>query len=200
MQSLTESDARARREAIRPLPVPGTWAYVDRLNVEPGSAVRVHVSAPAAHQIQLVRLGLDAVIDPSQSLDDDREQATVLASVERPASPQTIDPGSYVHVGGAPIPPGETSMGLWVRLWKVPVVDVVQVAWQGLITDIDYPEAARIGLLIDHLGRVGAYAGDGGAFRHEWLHMSPPIFAKRLDQWTHVAASWSAEAIRLFID
>ena len=82
----------------------------------------------------------------------------------------------------------------------MPVVDVVQVAWHGLITDIDYPEAARIGLLIDHLGRVGAYAGDGGPFRHEWLHMSPPIFAKRLGQWMHVAASWSAEAIRLFID
>jgi N,N-dimethylformamidase len=30
--------------------------------------------------------------------------------------------------------------------------------------------------------------------------MSAPVFAKRLGQWMHVAACWSAEAIRIFID
>jgi hypothetical protein len=64
------------------------------LNVAPGPSVTVHVSAPATHEVELVRLGLDAVIDPAQSPDADREEAIVLETVQRPASPQTIDPGS----------------------------------------------------------------------------------------------------------
>ena len=200
MHAMNESSSRLRPELVRSLPVPGTWAYVDRLDVAAGSSVGVHVCAPAAHEIELVRLGLDAVIDPAQSIDADRKDARVLATVNRPASPQTISPGSYIYVAGEPVPAGTLSLGLWIRLWKIPAVDVTQVAWQALMTDIDYPDAARFGLVVDHLGRIGMYAGDGGAFQHKWLHMSQPVFAKRLGQWVHVAASWRNDTLVLFVN
>lgn len=191
---------RQNPEPLRRLPVPGTWAYVDRLDVAPGSAVSAHVCAASAHEIELVRLGLHAVIDPAQSLDADREEATILQTVARPAAPQSITPGSYIHVAGEPVPPGPVSMGLWLRIWKIPAVDMAQVAWQALITDIDYPDAARFGLLVDHLGRIGVYAGDGGAFRHKWLHMSRPALVGRVGQWVHVAASISSGRVRIFLN
>ncbi len=188
-------------EPIRRIPVRGSWAYVDPLAVAPGHALTIHVSAEAAHSIEIVRLGRKAVIDPAQSIDADRIEAEVMHIVSRgAAAPQTITPGSYVHVGGEAIPAGDLSMGLWLRLWKMPEVDVVQVAWQALLTDIDYPAAARFGLLLDQFGRIGAYAGDGGAFRHEWLHHSPPVMGERLGRWVHIAATWSPRAIRIYLD
>jgi hypothetical protein len=188
-------------EPIRRIPVRGTWVYVDPLSTEPGHPVSIHLSAEAAHEIEIVRLGRKAVIDPAQSLDADREEAEVLAKVARPgAAPQTITPGSYVYITGAPILAEELCMGLWLRLWKIPEVDVVQVAWQALITDIDYPAAARMGLLLDQFGRIGAYAGDGGAFRHGWLHHSPPVMRGLVGQWVHIAASWSAHEVRIYLD
>ena len=200
MRATTESSSGLRPELVRSLPVPGTWAYVDRLDVAAGSSVGVHVSAPAAHEIELVRLGRDAVIDPAQSLAADRQDALVLTTVSRPAAPQTIAPGSYLYVSGAPVPAGPLSLGLWVRLWKLPTVDVTQVAWQGLMTDIDYPDAARFGLVVDQLGRIGLYAGDGGTFQHQWLHMSQPVLAKHLGQWVHVAAAWQTDSLALFVN
>lgn len=179
----------APHDIARELPVPGTWAYLDRLDVEAGTSVDVHASAPAAHVIELLRLGRRAVLDPGKGIADDRAEATVLASVERPATPRTISPGSFVRVGGDALPSGPLSLGLWVRPWRLPVVDVVQAAWQGLMTEIDYPDRARFGFLFDHLGRIGLYWGDGGGFRHEWLHMGPPVFAKRLGEWRHVVAT-----------
>src|SRR5262249_9435154 len=54
------------------------------------------------------------------------------------AAPQAIPPGSYAFIEGEPLPAGTLSLGLWLRLWKIPVIDVVQIGWQALITDIDY--------------------------------------------------------------
>ena len=188
-------------EPIRQLPVTGSWAYLDRLEASPGSSISVHVSAEAAHEIELVRLGLDAVIDPDQSLAADCAEAVRLAVVEAAAAaPQTITPGSYAWIAGEPVPAGTLCLGLWLRLWKLPVIDVVQVGWQALISDIDYPAAARFGLLVDHLGRLGVYLGDGGVFRHEWLHHSPPVMGARLGRWAHIAACWSPEELRIFLD
>jgi Concanavalin A-like lectin/glucanases superfamily len=188
-------------EPIRRLPVRGTWAYVSALSVAPAFRVSVHVSAEAAHEIEFVRLGRKAVLDPAQSLDADRADAEVLATVSRrTAAAQTITPGSYVHIAGEPVPSGGLSMGTWLRLWKMPEVDVVQVAWQALIGDIDYPAAARFGLVLDQFGRIGLYAGDGGQFRHEWLHHSPPVMKSLVGRWVHVAGSWSPEDVRLYLD
>lgn len=72
---------------IRRLPVRGTWAYVDPLGVAPGAELAVHLSAEAAHRVELVRLGREAVLDPAQSLDADREEAELLAEVIRSARP-----------------------------------------------------------------------------------------------------------------
>ena len=90
-------------EPIRQLPVTGTWAYLDRLEASPGTSISVHVSAEAAHEIELVRLGLTAVIDPEQSLAEDCADAQRLAVVSvAAASPQTITPGSYACIEGEP--------------------------------------------------------------------------------------------------
>ena len=187
-------------ERIRKLPVSGTWAYVDRLDVAAGTSVDVHVSAPADHEIELVRLGLEAVLDPAQPLDADCAEAQVLATAKGGAAARTITPGSYVRIGGAPVPAGPLSFGLWLRPWRLPVLDMEQVAWHALISDIDYPDAARFGLLIDHVGRPGIYVGDGGAFRHAWLHMAPPLMAARVGTWSHLAASIRPDAVRLYLD
>ena len=82
----------------------------------------------------------------------------------------------------------------------LPKIDVVQMAWQGLIGDIDYPEAARFGLLVDHFGRVGVYVGDGGRFRHEWLHHTEPFLGGVTGRWIHVAATYSKSRVRIFVD
>lgn len=187
-------------EPIRRLPVSGTWIYVDRLDVAPGTSVAAHVSAPSDHEIEVVKLGLDAVLDPAQPLDADCADATVLETVSCEGAARTITPGSYVRLGGPPVPDGPLSFGLWVRPWRLPVLDVAQVAWHALVADIDYPDAARFGLVVDHLGRPGVYAGDGGAFRHAWLHMAPPVMAARLGRWSHLAASIGPDAVRLFLD
>jgi hypothetical protein len=188
-------------ESVRRIPVRGTWAYVNSISVPPGGRLGVHVSAEAAHDIEIVRLGTNAVLDPRQPLDADRDEVKVLQTTTRKAAaPQSISPGSYIHVGGDPLPPGVRSMGAWVRLWQMPSIDVAQVGWQAFMTDIDYPEAARFGLLFDHVGRIGLYAGDGGAFRHEWLHNTPPVMKSALGRWVHVAASWSPTEVRIFKD
>ncbi len=197
MQALAIS-ADDRPEPVRRLPVPGCWGYTDRVGVAPGGRIGLHVSAPATHDVEFVKLGRKAVIDPARSLDADREDVAVMATAGCSASPCTIDPGSYVYVHGEPLPAGPVTLGLWVRPWKLPVVDVVQVGWQGLITDIDYPDAARFGLIVDHLGRLCVYAGDGGAFRHEWLHASPPVLAGETGRWAHVAVSIGADGVRIF--
>lgn len=201
MQTFAHQRLPPSPEPVRPIPVRGTWAYLDRLGVGPGEALAIHVSAEAAHDIEVVRLGRCAVIDPAQSLDDDRREAEVLAAwAVAEASPQTIHPGSYLWIGGDPVAGDVITLGLWLRLWRLPVIDVLQVAWQGLITDIDYPDAARFGLLVDHLGRFAVYLGDGGPFRHDWLHHTPPLLHGRLGTWAHVAATWSTEELRVFVD
>ncbi len=113
-----------------------------------------------------MRLGRSAVIGPDRDIAADRADVQVLGGWSHPApARQALTHGSYIFVGGPPVqadPP--LTLGLWFRLAMLPKIDVVQMAWQGLIGDIHYPEAARFGLLVDHFGRVGVYVGDGGRF------------------------------------
>ena len=193
--------SRSRPEPARQLPVALVSGYVDRIGVRPGEQVGIHVNAPASYELSIVKLGTTAIADPGSDEAEDRADAQVMTrSRHDRATRQTISPGSYVFVGGDPVGDAPLTMGLWLRLWRLPVIDVVQWAWFGLITDLDYPEAARFGLLVDHMGRLALYAGDGGAFRHEWLHVSEPVLSDRLGQWVHVAATIAEAGVGLFFD
>lgn len=75
------------------------------------------------------------------------------------ATPQSLSAGSYVFVEGDPIPRGSLTLATWLRLWRLPVIDAIQWAWFGIMGDLDYPEACRFGLLVDHMGRVCTYTG-----------------------------------------
>jgi hypothetical protein len=191
----------ARPEPARRLPVPGVWGYVERVGVPAGGTVRFHVSAPAAYELSVVRLGRTALVDSPTDDAADRADVLVLArSRHVEATPQRLSAGSYVFAESPPIPAGPLTLGTWLRLWRLPVIDAIQWAWHGVLGDLDYPEAARFALLVDHAGRVCVYAGDGGAFRHEWLHVGEPVMAGRLGEWVHLAASIEPGRVRAFLD
>jgi hypothetical protein len=184
--------------------VPGVWGYVDRLGVAPGAAARFHVSAPSAYELTVVRLGRTAILDAPTDDDADRADVERLATFRHEtATPQTLAAGSYVWVDGPPIPAGPLTLATWLRLWRRPEIDVVQWAWFGLLGDLDFPEASRFALLVDHAGRVCVYAGDGGLFRHDRLHLSEAVLASRLGEWVHLAAviePGRAGRIRTYLD
>ncbi len=92
------------------------------------------------------------------------------------------------------------SCGLWLRLWRLPVLDELQWAWAGLITDLDFPDTGRFALLVDHLGRVGAYLGDDGAFDHEHIHYTEPILHDHLGEWLHLALTLGPDGASVYVD
>src|SRR5688500_17495228 len=78
-----------RPEPARTLAVPGVWGYVDRVGVPPGGTVRFHVSAPAAYELSVVRLGRTALLDAPTDDDADRADAQPLAAFpHESATPQ----------------------------------------------------------------------------------------------------------------
>lgn len=193
--------SHVRPEPARALPVPGVQGYVERLGARRGETVRFHVNAPAAYELRVVRLGRDAILD--MPLDDaaDRSDVEVLHAFRHAdATPQSLAVGSYLFVGGEPVPAGPLTMGLWLRQWRLPVIDVVQWAWFGLISDLDFPDRSRFGLIVDHAGRLAVYAGDGGPFDHRWLHVSEPVLTDRLGEWVHVMASIGPDGVRVLLD
>ncbi len=188
-------------EPARRLPVPGTWGYADSLGVKPGQAARFHVSAPAAYQFSLVRLGRRAILQPGADTTADRSDVELLTQrFHESAEPRTISPGSYVYVEGPAIPNGPLTLCAWLRPWRLPTIDAVQWAWQGIIADLDYPDACRFGLILDHAGRIGVYTGDGGLFRHAWLHLADIRLGRRLGEWLHLAAGIGESDVALFAD
>lgn len=193
--------SHVRPEPARAIPVPGVQGYVERLGARRGEPVRFHVNAPAAYELAVVRLGRDAILDaPTDDAADRADVETLHVSRHAQATPQTLAPGSYLYVEGEPVPEGPLTMGLWLRLWRLPVIDVVQWAWFGLVTDLDFPDRSRFGLIVDHAGRLAVYSGDGGAFDHAWLHVSEPVLADRLGAWVHVLASIGPAGVRVVVD
>lgn len=191
-----------RPEPSRRYSVPGTWGYVDRIGIPAGSQADFHVNAASAYEFSVVRLGRDAILDPAADGDADRADVELLArTAHERSSPQTIGPGSYIYLGGRAIDSAwPITLATWVRLWRLPVIDSIQWAWYGLVTDLDYPEACRFGLIVDQAGRPAIYAGDGGQFQHDHLHLVEHRLDERLGEWVHLAASIDPEVVRLFMD
>src|SRR5437868_2087686 len=94
LASVARAATRIAQGAIIPkhraLDVPGLHAYPMEQSVAAGETLELAVSSSVPYTISICRLGLD-VDDPSGD--------TLLANLgEQPPVPQTIHPGSYVHI------------------------------------------------------------------------------------------------------
>jgi Concanavalin A-like lectin/glucanases superfamily len=194
------SSTNARPETIRGISVPGLWGYVTPQSVAPGGRLEVHASAEAGFALRVVRLGRRAILDPDADHVADREDAEVLyRSVSRDARPQTVAPGSYVYADGPRLRERPLTVGLWFRPWRLPVTDTVSFTWAGLISDLDFPDRCHFALLLDFTGRVGIYAGDGGAYDQRRLLWAGGSLGDRLGEWHHLVGV-IGEDVRLFLD
>ena len=190
-----------RPEPVRQVSARDAGGYVEDLGVRPGDAVRFHLSTPAAYALEVVRLGRSAIIDAGADGAADLVEAEEVGRFEETeASPQVVQPGSYLYAGGPPLPAGPFTCGLWLRPWRVPVIDAMQWAWSGLITDLDFPDHTRFALLIDHNGRIGLALGDGGTFVHAAVTYAEPALRDRLGRWFHVAATAGHDIVTIYVD
>lgn len=191
-----------RPESARAYRVNGMWGYVDPIGVAPGAELRVHASLDAAGSIAIVGLGREAILRlRDQPGREDRQDHVDLARFDlAEAQPQVTMPGSYVLVGGPPVVADALTIGAWVRPWALPSRGTGQWAFAGIVTDLDYPSVCRFGLLIDQRGRVLAYAGDGGLFRHDRMLAVEAGLGTRLGKWLHLACSFGPDGTRVFVD
>lgn len=183
---------------VRPVAVPDPRIYVSDISVAPGEEISAHVTSPAEYVTSMFRLDPESASLPVEEARNRSKRLTERAS--RGASPHPIRPGSYMWVEGAPPAGPEITLGAWVRLWRLPSLDVVQWAWSAVVSDFDYPYRCRFALLIDHAGRVGLYAG-GGTFDHGNLLLADTDLGSRLGQWVHlVGAVDVAGSARIYVD
>ncbi len=200
MSILPERDAPAV-EPVRGFEPPGVWAYTDGPSVTPGSAVSVRVSAPASYELAVKRLGVTAILQRGAGEAAERRDAEILhQSVFTSATPQLIRPGSYVRVGGSRVPARPLTLGCWLRLWRAPCIDTLQWAWSGLVSEFDYPDRCRFGLLVNHAGQPVGYVGDGGPFRTAWLHVGSADLRPDYGAWHHLALVVDGDKGRLYLD
>lgn len=194
---IAEPPMNERSEPVRAIAVRQPLVYVSDIAVSAGATITAHVSSPAAHRVEIVAVDPELVTRPAPEA---RAAATVVASADHAAAANhPVRPGSYVRIDDTPTGPPLT-LGAWIRLWRLPVIDVVQWAWSTVIGDFDYPDRCRFALLIDHAGRVGCYVGDG-VFRHEQLVLGAPCMADRLAEWVHVAATIDVDGVAAaFVD
>jgi hypothetical protein len=196
-------EVSAIAEAARAHRVQGLWGYVHPIGVAPGGRVTVHATLEASAEAEVIRLGRTAILQGGgpEALRRDRDDVTVLARAAFPrAQPQVTRPGSYAVVGGAPIISPEVTLAAWIRPWVLPYRETSQWYAAGIITDLDYPDACRFGMLLDRRGHLCAYAGDGGTFDHARLLRSRARLADRLGQWSHVACAFGPRGVSLWID
>lgn len=186
----------------RPIPVGGLWGYLDPIGVRPGHQLRIHLSTPAAHRIEVLRLGRRAILNLGEDVDADRGDAVRLAGMDlRAASPQAVRPGSYAWVDAKL--PRPAAISVWVRPWRLPSVGEVW-AWSAVVSDLDAAGGGRWALAIDDQGRPALYLGDGDGTDHTGWLFGRPLLASRLGEWIHLACSWEVTATtitaRIYVD
>ncbi len=122
--------AGSRKPAHRPVRVAGLMGYVDPVGVKPGEVLRVHLTAPAAYEIAVARLGRSVLLRPEPDDEADRAEAEWLARLESAAACRhDVYPGSYAWVDDAAIgrpctvsgsvpdevPEGRAAGGVWLE-------------------------------------------------------------------------------------
>jgi len=167
--------------------VAGVQAYAQN-SVHAGDAIDFRVSSTVPYQLSVARLGWDTE-SPSKDW-------TVHSFPQAPALQRFIRPGSYVHVERAlpsAVPQSQLTLECWVRPFRL--------AWQGLITQYDYPNQAGFGLFLADDGRPVLYMGNGGAFNAGFLRYFPSaIPISPIRQWTHLCVVFNAGVASLYVD
>jgi len=171
--------------AIPPHPAvqpPGVHGYTDRKNVRAGETVRFHISSTHHYQLSVCRLGA--------RVQDGTVDDVLHRFPPSPPQPQPIHPGSYVVVpNGLPARCSLAALSLecWVRPWRLD-------ARQALISQLNAPDPAGIGLLLGANGDLEVQLGDGSAMRT----YAGGRLAER--EWQHVAACFDGTAVTLWLN
>jgi hypothetical protein len=173
--------------------------YVDPVGVKPGETLRVHLTAPAAHEIAVARLGRSALLRPEPDDQADRAEAEWLARLESPtASRHDVYPGSYAWVDDASIGRPD-AVSAWVRLWRLPAT-VETSGWTSIVGDMDYPGRCHWALGIDADGHPSCYAGDGGHHDRIWWCFASSSLLNRLGEWVHIVSTLDGTKVQLWVD
>lgn len=182
----------------RPVRVASLMGYVDPIGVRPGEVLRVHLSAPAAYEVAVGRLGRTVLLRPEPDDAADRAEVTWLARAASPsAGRHDVYPGSYAHgrsVGARP-----AAVSAWVRIWHLPAT-VETSSWAAVVSDFDYPDRCGWAIGVDADGHLGCYLGDGGHHdRVNWTFASSAP-RHRSGEWVHVAFTVDGGRVTLWVD
>lgn len=193
------AEAAGPAPSHRPVRVAGLAGYLDPIGVKPGEGLRVHLSAPAAHEIAVARLGRSALLRPEPDDAADRAEEVRLGSWRYPAAARhDVYPGSYATVDGTATGRPST-VSAWVRIWRLPPT-VETSSWAAVVSDMDYPGRCHWALGVDADGHPGCYAGDGARHDRIWWCFAGLTLLGRLGEWVHLAFTMDGPKARRWVD
>jgi hypothetical protein len=178
--------------ANRPIAINTVEAYAQK-SVAAGETIDFRVSSPVPYLLSVVRLGWDA--------DSPSRDWTLHRFPQFPASPQSIRPGSYVHVESA-LDPTATFTQLTLECWVRPFRETTGGYWQGLMSQhtntVGGAGQCGFGLFLTDANVPCFYFGNGGAFNQAWFRSASAPLDKLT--WHHVVAVFNAGTARLYVD
>lgn len=184
----------------RPVRVAGLSGYLDPLGVKPGEVLRVHVNAPATHEIAVARLGRGALLRSEPDDAADRAEEVGLGSLRFAAAARNdVYPGSYARVVPGDAPARPSSVSAWVRVWHLPPT-VETSSWAAVVSVMDYPHGCHWALAVDADGHPGCYLGDGAHHDRIWWTFAESSLQDRLGEWVHLAYTVDGTDVQLWVD
>ncbi|MEO6436079.1 MAG: N,N-dimethylformamidase beta subunit family domain-containing protein [Tepidisphaeraceae bacterium] len=185
----SRAEEPAARSAHLALDVPGVHIYCTEHSIAAAQTAGFHVSASVPYRLSICRLGWDA---------DSPSQDEVLHEfAPAPANPQTIHPGSYIHVEkhlGGPL--RAITLECWVRSWDA--TKLQPIISQGSVGG-DKDSSEGFALTIGKGGAIGFFLGDGISPDQAMAHRTKPGAVAR-EQWHHLVATWDGRRKRVFVD
>ena len=170
-----------------PIDLTQIHAYAEKA-IDAGTNLNLRVSSQEPYDIKIYRLH---TVDGS---DLGPEDELIGAVIGKPANPQPIAPGSYIHVDNnlPDVPMSEITLECWIR-----PSDLNED--QGILTQHTYPNIGGVGLFLTKNRQVQFYAGNGGAVQGSFALTAGAILNS--DTWYHIVATWkSADEQAIYID
>jgi hypothetical protein len=159
----------------------------------------VHLSAPAAHEIAVARLGRGALLRPEPDDAADRAEEQLLGRRDYAAAARhDVYPGSYAEARGSAAGRPYT-VSAWVRIWHLPAT-VETSSWSSVVSEMDYPGRCHWALGIDADGHPGCYVGDGEHHDRVWWCFAGSSLLGRLGEWAHLAFTVDGTNVQLWVD